>query len=367
MRMRKFCPQPVIDGSRAFRDNGRVKRLIHSDITKIFIFLALTLLGAALLFPWLYNAGKMVAEVAGAHSSTPAMLWFAQRCAEAGAGRYFSASLLVVAALLAGPLVMWLRLEKAHKPRSAGPWRVKLPRSSQAPPAGQPLRRNDRAWLHSATGALLAGSLTLLMMWLLIRTGWVRMDQPALWRAAVTSSVIPALLAAAVIECLFRGALLGVCLRSMRPGAAVAAVAALYAAVHFLTPPEGAPLAEPGSWDAGWRMLSLIGERYTRPWDIALPFLTLLAAGLVLGYARVRTASLWLPAGLHFGWFFVHRVFGEITAMSGARPVSGGAFISPDLQSGILPLSLMVATALLVHVFAQLSEHRRSSGEKNPA
>ena len=49
---------------------------------------------------------------------------------------------------------------------------------------------------------------------------------------------------------------------------------------------------------AGFYLLGQILTRFGDPVPMISGFGTLLVVGLVLGYARWRTASLWLPAGL---------------------------------------------------------------------
>lgn len=341
-----------------------VKRLIQSDITKILIFLTLTALTAALLSPWLYNAGKMIAEVVESRSANTPLLWFAQRCGNADFLQYFHSSLLICGTLLIGPFIMWMQLGQSPKSRNNKPWTLRLPEPSIAHETGQRLRHNPRGWLHFGTGVLLASSLVLLMMWLLIQTDWFRLQRPVMWYDAIKNNITPVVISSVFVEWLLRGVLLGICLRSMRPGIAIFIVSLIYAAGHFLSPMAGDQLAQQENWDAGFRMFELIGQRFFHLGSFALPFLTLWCIGMVLSYARFRTASLWLPIGLHLGWLFVHRVFAEIAVINGEHLASADVFISDDRQSGILPISLIIATALLVHVFIQISEERRATREE---
>ncbi|MBE0411833.1 MAG: CPBP family intramembrane metalloprotease [Anaerolineales bacterium] len=80
--------------------------------------------------------------------------------------------------------------------------------------------------------------------------------------------------------------------------------------------------------------------------------LGLIAAGVFLAYAYLRTRSLWLPIGLHIGWnFFQGNVFGfpvsgintysllEYT-VTGDRAVTGGAF-GPEAGLILFPVLLI--------------------------
>lgn len=81
-------------------------------------------------------------------------------------------------------------------------------------------------------------------------------------------------------------------------------------------------------------------------------FAGLIAAGLFLAYAWIRTGQLWLPIGLHLGWnFFEGTVFGfavsgvsppGILELAGAGPelISGGAF-GPEAGLIVLPAMLL--------------------------
>ncbi|BDS08407.1 hypothetical protein NT6N_34470 [Oceaniferula spumae] len=341
-----------------------VKRLIQSDITKILLFLTLTAISAAIVSPFFFNVGKVIAEVVEARGSNPALLWFAHQCEISDFTRYFNYTLLICALLLAGPFIMWMRIGKTSKPQKNKPWLLRLPGHSIAHTSGQSLSHNGRSWFHFGTGLLLASSLTLLTMWLLLYTGWFHLNHPVMWIDAIKRATVIAAVSAVLEEWVFRGILLGICLRSLRPAVAIISVTVLYACVHFLSPLHGALLSEPGQWDTGFRMLSLVGQRFMHLHEFALPFLTMLMMGGILAYARYRTASLWLPIGMHLGWVFVHSLFQEIASPSSGHVSSAEFFISADRKSGVLPLAVLVATGLLVHFFVHASEVRRHVREE---
>jgi hypothetical protein len=90
-------------------------------------------------------------------------------------------------------------------------------------------------------------------------------------------------------------------------------------------------------------------------------FAGLVAAGLFLAYARVRTGQLWLPIGLHLGWnFFEGTVFGfpvsglrppGILVLSGQGPalITGGAF---GPEAGLIVLPAMLVGAGLIWLYS---------------
>jgi membrane protease YdiL (CAAX protease family) len=91
-------------------------------------------------------------------------------------------------------------------------------------------------------------------------------------------------------------------------------------------------------------------------------FAGLLAAGLILAYAQVRTGQLWLPIGLHLGWnFFEGTVFGF--AVSGTSPpgllqletagpalLTGGGF---GPEAGLIVLPAMLLGAGLIWLYTR--------------
>lgn len=357
--MRNFLPFLTLTNYALSMRLTGVKTLIQSDLTKVLILLILTALTAALLCPWLFNAGKMLSEVAESRTTASSGSWLVQSCANATIIDFFHLSLAVCTMVLVGPFIMWMRLGNTGGLPHRNPWSLKLPQPSITHTSGQPLRRNHSSWLHLGTGVLLAGSLTVLMMWLLVFTDWFVLQKPVMWWSAIQNSILPAGLSSMFQEWIFRGILLGICLRAMRPSIAIFMTACFFAIVHLLSPALGAELAEPEKWDAGFRMFALIGERFIQPTDFVFPFLTLFCIGIILAYARFRTASLWLPIGLHFGWLFIHRTFDQISTIAGDHLSSVNFFINAEHTTGLLPLSLLVATALLVHVFTQISEEKR--------
>ncbi|MCP5535322.1 MAG: CPBP family intramembrane metalloprotease [Akkermansiaceae bacterium] len=336
-----------------------MKRLIQSDLTKILIFFILTLISAAVVSPWLYNMGKFVAEVGESRNLNVVMNWLAQKCAHAEFPRYFNRALVICALVLAGPFIMWMRLGKDTRQPRPSPWRIKLPKHCTAHDPGQALTRNPHAFLHLVTGFLLTGSLLTLMVWLLLMTGWFSLQHPIDWWLVTRESLGSAVFSAIIEEWIFRGIILGIFLRAMRPAPAIVIVSLFYASIHFLLPPVGVKVINPGDADAGFRMVALVARRFLSPQDFSLGFISLLVVGLILAYARYRTASLWLPIGLHIGWGYVHRIFQIITELSGDHLASAEVIIGADRKSGLLPLSLLIATGLLVHVFVQISEEKR--------
>lgn len=152
---------------------------------------------------------------------------------------------------------------------------------------GEPLRAMglvaDRAWSGVAAGLVVGlGSLGLLFG-LEVAMGWLLWDRPA-W-AATPGWLLAATAATALFfgfseELLFRGFIFQTLRRGLALPVAMAGSAWLYAQVHFLR------------FDLHWH-------------TIAMPFLGLFLAGLVLAWAAYRSRSIWLSVGLHSAWVYV--------------------------------------------------------------
>ena len=101
-----------------------------------------------------------------------------------------------------------------------------------------------------------------------------------------------------------------------------------------------------------------------------LPFLyeftALLTVGLILGYARFATSSLWLPIGLHSGWIFSLRLFSQLTDRNELDP-SLSLYIGDSLKEGLIPLATLGVTALLVHIHTRTLRPPRRPDPNSPA
>jgi membrane protease YdiL (CAAX protease family) len=105
---------------------------------------------------------------------------------------------------------------------------------------------------------------------------------------------------------------------------------------------------------------------WANPYVSPFSILGLLAAGLYLGFAYLRTRQLWLPIGLHIGWnFFEGYVFGFPVSgtstlrlvqqtVSGPELITGGAF---GPEAGLIVLPVLALGAGLIFWYT----HRRSA------
>lgn len=344
-------------------------RVLQSDVFKIGAYLAATLALAAALAPVIYQLGMGLAEVSEGKETNGAVTWLADAARRSSDDfpRFFDRALLFSAVVLMFPLVSWLGLGRRSARFRDTPWSLRLPDQVVVLDEGQPLERNPQGWLHAGTGFLMAGGLLLLSGWLMVEagfflwrdaqvsaSGWTNRFVEAIdWGKAVRKALPTALVVAVLEEVLFRGILFGIFLRAMRPGAAIASLSFLFAFVHFLEPPVGASVPDPEAANAGFILLGQVFSRFADPLSMVGRFLLLASVGVVLAIARWRTASLWLPVGLHAGWVFGYALFKSATyPVPNLHPVAGW-LVGGSLMEGILPLSIVVLTGMLVYLMTR--------------
>ncbi|BCU76257.1 CPBP family intramembrane glutamic endopeptidase [Luteolibacter sp. LG18] len=341
-----------------------MRRALTNDVVKILCYVAAVLLLAAVVSPMLFNAGKALHEVTDGKTTNGFVKWLADACGRSEFPRFFNRSVMLSALVLFFPLVRWLKIGRGPVRYRDTPWSFRLPESAVAANEGQPLKRNPRGWAHLALGFGLAlGGLALLAWWL-VQAGAFVMEDRAFSSKGVANlfppkplklgSVIPgalfsSLMIGAIEEIVFRGVLLGIFLRAMRPWAAIASLSFLFAFLHFLDPKTLGAVPDPESYTAGFWLLGRIFAQYADPLPLLSSFCTLFTLGAVVAHARVRTASLWLPIGLHAGWVFGVFVFKAITQ---PIPGLGGVsrfLIGGTLREGLLPLAIVALTGVVVH------------------
>ena len=84
--------------------------------------------------------------------------------------------------------------------------------------------------------------------------------------------------------------------------------------------------------------------------------------GIVLAVMRLRTASLWLPIGLHAGWVFGYQLYNKHTDDS---PLAAQwvPWVGEDLKIGLIPLVVITITGALASLWIDLSR-KPSFGER---
>ncbi|WAC19687.1 CPBP family intramembrane metalloprotease [Luteolibacter sp. SL250] len=323
-------------------------RFLKSEAGAVVVWLIGTIVLAAGLFPWIYAAGQALAAHAAGRELAPIWESIGRSAERADLGTYFSRSLYAAVLLLLPWLIIRMRRIR-NQSRAAAP-----------PDAPQRMPWKTRL-VHLASAIVLAAG----MLWLL--GGALRMagafaadPDPASLSRIISKALAPAFFAAVIEEWLFRGLLLGIWLRILRPRRALLTVSFIFAFVHFLAPPDGSDIADPAAPLAGFRMLGLIFGHFLDPRFIAAEFLALFTVGLILGATRLRTGSLWFPIGLHAGWIFAFKSFNmvHIELESPLRPL----WIGDSLRSGLLPLATLLVTAMICH----FTLRRTKGGDDGP-
>jgi membrane protease YdiL (CAAX protease family) len=308
-----------------------LKRFFRSEIGAAVLWVMCSLVAAAMLSPWLYQGGRCFAELNVAGRVPASMQWIAESCGRAKFERYFSRSLLISALVL----LPFLSARIRHLRASADFHKTRFHRY-------RPLDIG----LQFAVAAMTSGVLLwLLGMYLSHAGAYTPKENVPGFGKLVSKVFLPALGASVVEEWLFRGVLLGLWLRYSKPPVAVLGTSMLFAFLHFLTPPGGTVTADPAHPLAGVRLLGLILLHFTNPLFFVAEFASLVAIGVILAWARLKTGALWFSIGLHAGWIVAFKAYNQLHVF-----VPGNAlhpwWIGDSLKSGLLPLATLALTAV---------------------
>lgn len=343
-----------------------MSRILSNDVTKLVLFLALTFVLAAVLVPVVYNVGQFLAEITATKSVNPFVDYLGRHARKADYSRYFNRS-LYLAALLLLPLLLLILGKPTRPRRGPHPWSFALPKRSIAVLEGQPLRGTPH-FMRQLAGGFLLGSIILgATGFLAISLGIFRWSESARLPAVIPEAFTAAMVVALIEEMVFRGIILGIFLRTFRPGLAIALAALLFAGLHYLRPPAEATVAHPESLSAGFEFLRIIGARLLDSELLIQQFATLFAAGIILGATRFLTSSLWLPIGLHAGWVFTLRAFDSLTTAAGDLPIWMGYLVGEQITEGFLPLGALGLTALVLWVVYREPDLPKPAPKLGPA
>ncbi len=295
--------------------------LLSPDLLKLLVYILAVLLGGALLSPWLVGGGLWLLDAASGQS------WLLEEIRKADFTRYFSRAMQVCAVLALWPLIRWTRMDRSLFP-SWTPLQAGLGRY--------------------ALGFALAAGFLLLLGAGFVQAGIYKMRPEPAWASWATP--LSAALGAGILEELFfRGALLGLLLRTQAPATALVSSSLLFAWVHFLRPPESWHLPlEQVDWTSGFQALGAIFRSFGDTDFLLAEFATLFAVGAVLAAARLKTGQLWASMGLHGGWVFGLKYFSALTY--GAKTLRAGEhlpWIGINLKIGLAPLMVIALTGWL--------------------
>ena len=303
-----------------------MKAILKNELTRLFLFVILCLILAAIFTPYVYTWGKGIGNGDGAE-------WLGsvkKSMGKADLARYFNRVMMGVAILLLYPFIRTLKSE--HRD-------VKAPFSVRINPRWQ-------GWKDMMVGFFYAMGYMGIFFMIVYKRGWVVVDTSESPGEAIMAAMTPAVIVSLIEEWLFRGVLFALLLRSLSVRATIVGLSLFFALVHFLKPYHGSPeIMDGGAADAGFRLLGQIGEKFLHPEDFIGVFLTLFVVGVVLGVARHKTGYLWMSIGLHAGWVFTLKVYSDLTNNTGdAHPV----FYGNNIREGVLPLVFVCLTGLAV-------------------
>jgi uncharacterized protein len=312
-----------------------LRRFFQSEAGAAVLWVLSALVLAAAIAPWIYEAGKSLAAAAAGGELNGFLEWLGAACERARFSRYFSRALAFSAVVLL-PVLCW----RIRTIRACGDCR---------PCAGM----GCLPWRTGVVQVLVAFAIASCLLWsagvMLERAGAYSLNPnpPALGKF-LNKILIPAVVVPVMEEWLFRGVLLGLWLKLVRPSAACVGTSLFFAFIHFLEPPEGSVIADPGSALAGFELLGKILLHFTDPRFFVTDFVVLFVIGMILAWARVRTGALWFSMGLHAGWIFAFKGFNLLHQSQPEhwlRPWGVG----DSLRAGLVPLITLGVTAAICH------------------
>lgn len=289
------------------------------SLIKIFCYLIFSVLLGALLAPLFY---KIILILPADHfgfiepilSSVQQMPFH----------RYLSRTIQIVALILLWPTIISLKIERL---------------------SDLSLYPNHHACSDFVKGIIVA----LFPLWfvelLFIKLQWYSFQNFS--SSQVVFKILPtAVVVAFLEEFLFRGVLLGLCRRFLTNGMAIFVVAFLFAGVHFLNLSHFNEIRI--EWWSGFSLL-LHHNGLWGDWPLAVAaFGTLVLLGILLGWATVRTESLWLAIGLHAGWIFAQQFFHAVTRENCSHLLP---WWGPFQIHGMVPIGFLIVIPIGITAF----------------
>jgi CAAX protease family protein len=280
------------------------------DVFRIIAYLVGVVLLGALLAPPLFWEGNALAASGKFRFLEELSL---QRC--------FNRGVLLAAVVLLWPAVRALRING---------WRE------------LGLETDARWRAHFGVGLGIGAGLVAMMALIYVTLDFYRWKSDLPW-SRLPALALSALVVAVIEECLFRGGIFGLFRRTLRPFTALFWVTAIFAIVHFLKPDENLVI-ENVNWLSGFALLPRVFHQFTEPMNLLAGFTTIFILGWVLGYATLRTRSLWLPIGFHAGVVFVKMSFAKFTK----REALCLPWVGSELQIGLVPVGVLALGGVLV-------------------
>lgn len=311
----------------------------------IVFFVGVGLLGAALAPPMFWVGKDVVARGWLAGGLFDSLHGSMER---ATFNRYFNRAILLAALLLLWPILRWMSRGDTRKMS----WKERLDLSS-----------NPYWKRHLVAGFLLAAGLLLILGRAYVGLGlYTTKEAPDPLFSILLSALGTGLAVGFLEEFVFRGALHAVMSKVLKPMALWLGIAGFFAIAHFLKPPPGVVFDEVTAM-SGFRMLGLIFQQWGDLYFVAAEFAVLFAIGLVLGWTRIRTGSLWIGIGLHAGWVFGVKTLSPYTERNFSK-AEMMPWLGDNLRVGVVSCLVVLLTWLIVWLW--LRGFQRSDPEGKP-
>lgn len=218
------------------------------------------------------------------------------------------------------------------------------------------LRRNPLAVRDAVAGFLAAAPVVLVLSAAYVAAGMFALRAAPDW-SAMGRIVLTAAAVSGVEEVIFRGVVLGLCLRTLPRKGAIFVTSLLFAIVHFIKPAKTKLAPEAVHWWSGFSEAVRFSDGQPGGWLLVSGLVSLFVAGWILGSAAARTRSLWLPIGLHAGWVLMQQSFSlflQPSVPGGVEalwPWVGPNLVSGAVPTGVLPLLALATTGFLVNFY----------------
>ncbi|MEO6052754.1 MAG: CPBP family intramembrane glutamic endopeptidase [Chthoniobacterales bacterium] len=283
-----------------------------NPLVKILCYLAAVVLSACLLSPPVYWGFQWLIH----HGWVGGLAGFPFH-------RYCSRIIQIAALVLAWPFIRWLDVRKLSE---------------------LGLEKNSRRWRDLLIGLVIGFIPMALLAGVYLGMDIYHFRKEFAW-GALFRIIGAAVVVSAMEEFFFRGLLLGLALRVTSRFNAILGVAVVFALVHFLKPEKA--MATDVTWMSGFQQMGTLFSSFsTSPSLVLAGLLTLIVAGILLGFCTVATKSLWLALGIHASWVFGQQAL-NLIARYRVKPLDALLpWVGPSQVSNAVPIGIWAVVAL---------------------
>ncbi len=299
---------------------GNLTLAVVKDAARLLAYFVATVLVGALLAPLLFWGAQWLVT----HGWFPFLAQFDFET-------FFHRALLVAALLLLWPLFRFLRARKM----------------------GDLELDPNPHWRRDLLAGFLLAAIPLLCCGAAVIALHVYSLRETISLSALGKVVASALAVPVIEEMFFRGLVLGILLRSGHKYMSIFVASALFSIIHFLKAPDRTSTIV--TWISGFNSIAHSLAQFADPMLVAAAFSTLFLIGWILADTRIRTRSLWLPAGLHSGWILASGAFNKIAH----REMLVLPWLGKSLLVGIVPLGVGFVSWILVYSWLKYDRRQK--------